>query len=144
MAPFIDTMLSFCAITLASLTHAKGRASMSRLRSIKSYISLEPSEKPSTVLPGIRVFLEFVTAPHFMRSYSSLTNISVCMPRSRFSFRKPPMPSWIQAPSGTRSTMYSAILTSASLGWEYPSTGRASSASTIQVTRSAGIVAPSP
>ena len=56
----------------------------------------------------------------------------------------PPMPSWMVAPSGTRSTMWPAIFTSASLGSALGRTGRSSSASTSQVTRSAGITAPWP
>ena len=68
MAPFMETMLSFWAITRGSLTQAKGLASMSWLWSMKSYISREPREKPRTVLPGMRVFFELLTAPQAMRS----------------------------------------------------------------------------
>ena len=92
-------------------------------------------------MPGWNVFCDPFATPVTTRSTIESTNISVWMPRflwlSRLlatAFGTPPMPSWMQAPSGIIPEISSPIALSSSRSGGVGSSSSAASCSTIAST----------
>ncbi len=112
MAELMAVIVANERMTWVSLVKSTGRISTIGLSSTKSYSRWEPIRNAVTSLPRLRSLRAPVMAPAWTRSMTASLNISVWTPRSlRWRSSRAaavgiaPMPSWMVAPSGTRSAM---------------------------------------
>ena len=124
IAELMATILSFWAMTNGSFTYSVGWNSTKGLLSRKSNVFFEPRTKEEMILPLWRVFASPVTTPLSNSSTTPSENISVWMPRSRFSFRNrstasgiSPIPICRVEPFSMRSATFFPIARATSPTW---------------------------
>ena len=114
MALLMETTWSFRAMFRASFTQSISFWQKAGFSWAKAHSSGPPTMLAYTLRPGQVCLRLLFTTPQRISSMTPVLRISVWTPRSRFPawarhsptvLASPPSPSWMQAPSGTRSAM---------------------------------------